>query len=325
MDSVAGTYGSRPPELLPWPAGWPPPRPARSVLLVLAAAGFTLFDIVVGILALRWSDTGTGVLLLAGSPLMILVTAIGYLTRLRGRSPGTSALRHGQVTDIDEPGLLIPYSKPIGTAAVLLPVSMLVITAPAAAILTAGLIVEGLDPSTLLATDAFWTATVYMGWLLAEIVRKNLSRGLLALTPRRGLPPVMGVPQLRPLARHHLGLHRQGPRRPRDHHGRLHQQPAPVPPNLTTVEAGRVPPRPPHRHRNRLPGPRPSHRLPRPRLLPHPSQCPGGAGHHRRTRPPPHRPPPGLTSRSDPGDSGGTSAHERPREPLLSRSAGSAT
>lgn len=93
---------------------------------------------------------------------MILVTAVGYLTRLRGRSPGTSTVRHGQVTDLDEPALLIPCLRPLGTAAVLLPVSMLVISAPLAAILTAELIVEGPDPGTLAATAAFWAVTVYM-------------------------------------------------------------------------------------------------------------------------------------------------------------------
>lgn len=183
MDSVAGTYGNSPPTPLPWPDGWPPPIQPKSVLLVLAVAGFTVFDITIGILALTWSDTGTGIFLLAGSPLMLTVTAIGYLTRLRGRRPGISLLRHGPVSDLGEPGLLIPYSRALGAAAVLLPVSVLLVTAPATIAFLAGIVVDGPDTSGLVSTVVLWAISLYMGWLLVEVGRKKLTRGLLALTP----------------------------------------------------------------------------------------------------------------------------------------------
>jgi hypothetical protein len=183
MDRLAGSSGTSLPSRLPWPADWPRPIQPKSVLLVLAGAGFTIFDIGIGVLALTESDIGTGILLLLASPLMILATINGYLTRLRGRRRGMSAVRHGLVAGIDEPGLLIPYSRAVATTAVLVPVAVLLVTAPAMVLFLLALLVDGVHIEVLAPLAVFTAGTIYLVWLLAEVARKRLALGLLALTP----------------------------------------------------------------------------------------------------------------------------------------------
>ena len=183
MDRAMRQSGIDQPGLLPWPFGWPRPIRPRSVLLVLFAGACTVFIAAIGISSLRRSDPGTGVFLLMGPPLFVAATAVGSLTRLRGRRPGASSLRHGHVEDVDEPALLIPYSRALGVAAVLVPVSILLVTAPFAVVFWVDLFVEGAHVDVLVPLVGLSAATGYMAWFLVDIRRKKLSRGLLALSP----------------------------------------------------------------------------------------------------------------------------------------------
>ncbi|HEY9474745.1 MAG TPA: hypothetical protein VIS06_12950, partial [Mycobacteriales bacterium] len=150
---------------------------------MLFAGACTVFIPAIGIVALARSDPGTGVFLLLGSPLFVTATAVGSLTRLRGRRPGASALQHGHVDDVNEPALLIPYSRALGVAAVLVPVSILLVIAPLAVAFWVDLAVEGAHIDVLVPLVGLSAATGYMAWFLVEIGRKKLSRGVLALTP----------------------------------------------------------------------------------------------------------------------------------------------
>lgn len=142
-----------------------------AVLLAVSGAG----GLALGVATLQTDGAG---LLLVGSPLLIVVAALVYLSR--ARRPGTGGQAVREVAELGERGLVFAYSRALGWAYVVAGAyCLLFFGLIAAGGLAAG--VGGGGDVVLLA--AALLVVGYLSWCAVDLVRGRLGPGLVALTP----------------------------------------------------------------------------------------------------------------------------------------------
>jgi hypothetical protein len=169
--------------LPPWPPQWPVPQPGRYVSTIVFLALFGLVAVAAGVSFFLPAFDGDGVyLLVVAAPLLFGVAGIVVITRLRLRDRSTTDVHSGHIDEVDEDGLVIPYSRSLGVVyVVILAVSLLFFAAIAVA-------------SVVALTDEFYGGlafqsvvmlgfSLYLARFVVDVARKRLVRGSVVLTP----------------------------------------------------------------------------------------------------------------------------------------------
>ncbi|MGH3979219.1 MAG: hypothetical protein ACRDRZ_09500 [Pseudonocardiaceae bacterium] len=182
--TIAGSGGAGEGALLPWPDEWFPPVRPRHIVLVAGMSLVALAILAAGILALVDDNTGAAVVLILMSPILVLLTAWGFLALLRGRHRDPSVVDSGYVSEVGKPATVIPYSLPVFACYVLLVFAVLLFFGFFAVALSAVGARDGFgDPAVLVPLAISGVASISCLYFLFTVIRGRLGRGSLALMP----------------------------------------------------------------------------------------------------------------------------------------------
>ncbi|PKV93970.1 hypothetical protein ATK30_4833 [Amycolatopsis echigonensis] len=183
MTDTPGTVTGR----VPQPSEWAGARKTRYVLIAFVFALLTVGGIAVAVSTFGSgpSDPRSGVIILA-TPLFLGVALDVLLTRLLTSARGARGVRTGQVPEVGEPGLLVPYSATLTTihvAAAVVCFALFAVLGIAAAAVVAS---QGAHGNAGAAVIAIVCLVCVISLIVSGVLvlRGKLRRGVLALTPR---------------------------------------------------------------------------------------------------------------------------------------------
>jgi hypothetical protein len=164
------------PDAFPWPREWRSRQRAKYVLFVAFFGLFGCICVAAGVsIFLPGFHDDRAYLLVLGAPLLFGLAAIGFFSRVRVRGRPTTAVR---LATIDEPALVIPYSRGLATTYVLVCATTL------ALLLVIGVVSALVGGTGIVVAVVCLGFVGYLGWTVAEMARHKLRAGAIALTPQ---------------------------------------------------------------------------------------------------------------------------------------------
>jgi hypothetical protein len=167
---------------LPWHPAWSSPVHAKYLALTIFVALLCVGSLAGGVLALSDGDY-RGVILLLGSPLMLIFAVNGFATRFRMRRRGTEAVDFAESIVSEERGVRLPYGAIVWSFYYLWPVVMIIFFGPFFAASLANLTTSPGDVEALVQLGITGLATGYASCFVVDLLRRRLRRGAVVLSP----------------------------------------------------------------------------------------------------------------------------------------------
>jgi len=173
---------SAPAGSLPWHPAWSSPVRPKYVTLILFVALLGVGSLAGGVLALSDGDY-RGVILLLGSPFMLLLAVNGFAMRFRMRQRAAESVDFTESAASEERGVRLPYGAVVWSFYCLWPVVMIIFFGPFFVASLSNIATNPRDVETLIQSGVTGFATGYASCFVVDLFRRRLRRGMIVLSP----------------------------------------------------------------------------------------------------------------------------------------------